>query len=84
MSEWFRLLREGMEDAGSPKVGAELHDFATKALESRDDEEPYRFVHLVNARFVSGGTLVPTGDSIMWRGCIKDISGWSLGSFGSA
>jgi hypothetical protein len=43
------------------------------------------FVHLQNARYVSGKDLVPNDQNgMLWRGKIESIDGYSLGSYASS
>lgn len=43
------------------------------------------FVHLRNARYVSGREMVPTDETgMLWRGRIESIDGFSLGSYAAS
>ncbi|WP_223472873.1 MULTISPECIES: hypothetical protein [unclassified Pseudomonas] len=39
------------------------------------------FIHLKDARYISGATLIPTnGEGVLWRGSLDSVSGFSLGA----
>ena len=41
-----------------------------------------KYIHLKDARYVSGLDFVPSGlDGMLWRGSLDSVSGFSLGSF---
>jgi hypothetical protein len=43
------------------------------------------FIHLKDARYVSGKDIVPTtGSGMLWRGSIDSISGFSLGAYNAS
>ena len=43
------------------------------------------FLHLKDARYVSGNDIVPpNGNGVLWRGDIDSVSGFSLGSYNPA
>ena len=46
--------------------------------------EDLAYLHLRDARFLSGGALVPPigRPGALWRGRLEDVTGWSLGSLG--
>lgn len=46
---------------------------------SEEDELPAQFVHLKNAKIVSGDLVLPTGPGVLWRGKIGSVSGFFLG-----
>lgn len=40
------------------------------------------FIHLKDARYISGQAVVPsTGSGLLWRGGIDSVSGFSLGTY---
>ena len=59
-------IRGGFAQWGQPET-ASIHD---------------DFIHLKDARYVSGKDIVPTnGNGMLWRGRINSVSGFSLGSY---
>lgn len=50
---------------------------------SADEHATYDYLHMRAARYVTGSSLTPSGpDGVLWRGRLRDVRGWSLGSFG--
>ncbi len=59
-------VRESFAKWGGPE-GTSLHE---------------NFIHIKDARYVSGKDVVPnTGSGMLWRGSIDSVSGFSLGSY---
>jgi hypothetical protein len=59
-------VREGFAQWGQPET-ATLHE---------------DFIHLKDARYVSGKDIVPsTGIGMLWRGSVDSVNGFSLGSY---
>jgi hypothetical protein len=47
---------------------------------SSEESIPQGFLHLRDAHYVTGGGFLPTPpQGMLWRGCIADITGWSIG-----
>jgi len=50
--------------------------------EEKDKLPPPEYVHIRNARFYQPGQKgMPTGNSVLWRGRLSEVGGFSLGSF---
>lgn len=83
-------LADSGPEAGTPsEVGRYLSQLAIPWSESRarweqapdGDVGPFElplFIHLVGAKFLSGGALVPA-DGVPWRGRLSQVAGWSYG-----
>ncbi|GAA1395396.1 hypothetical protein ACFQZ4_54105 [Catellatospora coxensis] len=57
--------------------------FQSVDLNRPADEEPvYGYLHLRDARYLSGGAVSPQypNAGFLWRGRISEINGWTLGS----
>lgn len=49
--------------------------------ENPDDRPPPQFIHLINSKcFSAGDEPLPSNRGVLWRGKIKAVSGFSLGS----
>ena len=86
---WARLV-EGVSE--SILRGREEHRAAENAVEGLSEryrhllahEDRTTYIHLTDARVLAPvGSAVPTG-GMHWRGRLSQVSGWSLGSIGSA
>lgn len=97
-TEWLATVLDQYEQnitAGNSSGGLrEVFEFGHKdSLELADRREKLEipalargFLHMKNARIVTGTNYLPVG---LWRGALADITGWSLGwidpkSLGSA
>lgn len=50
--------------------------------EERDSLPPPEYVHIKNARFYQPGQKgMPTDTALLWRGRLREVGGFSLGSF---
>lgn len=45
---------------------------------------PRGYIHLKDARYLFEKSTVPSSGGFLWRGKIKDVSGFSIGSFGDS
>ena len=87
-SEWIKRavaqLREGGAGANADSIDEWLnfvHDGESEKWDERDAQDllgrARRFIHMRDVRILnSPGVNLP-----LWRGALKDITGWSLGSF---
>jgi hypothetical protein len=78
-ADWFERMAAGREEddlAGQfvRSVSEEMDRLDREAGEGESDEDP-EFLHLVDARLVSGDTTVGVGH---WRCRVSDVSAWSL------
>jgi hypothetical protein len=75
----MKLLAEASGGALTQVIEALGSNFAGPG-ELELDEEEFDRIHLIEARFVLGGSLMPSPPGFAWRGRLKDVSGWSIGS----
>jgi hypothetical protein len=47
------------------------------------DDLEFDRIHMVDVQYVMGGGLMPSNEGLVWRGRLKDVSGWAIGSIGS-
>ena len=61
------------------KQGEHVRNQRTNSLVYMDPE----FLHLINAFYLAGSSFMPgaKNSGFVWRGKIKDVSGWNLGKF---
>jgi ABC-type bacteriocin/lantibiotic exporter with double-glycine peptidase domain len=60
-----------------------LQSICTNLPENEEQESQFRnveFIHLKNAKFFAGGSLIPTNRAVYWRGRLSSIDGFSLGN----
>ena len=72
-------IREMFAHYGSFYKKTRDGDAPQVAPENRDAPE---FIHLVNAQFFVGSSLIPTDQKIWWRGRIAEVDGFILGVLG--
>ncbi|MGH8039278.1 MAG: hypothetical protein ACREPD_16185 [Stenotrophomonas sp.] len=53
-------------------------------VEVPDDQSTPTFIHLCNAKFYAPGSSdsIPSGEGVLWRGAITDVSGFFFGVLG--
>ena len=54
-------------------------------IDRGEDVEPLpdpRFIHLADAKYVTGETITPASGGMLWRGRLSEIDGYSMGVFG--
>lgn len=78
-------LKDSRDDFNiGTSVGDSLEDFFNKLNEAKAKSEDkkigeYKFIHLIDARYVSpDGSIVPTEQGFLWRGKIDSIDGFTL------
>jgi hypothetical protein len=74
--DWFAAAEQSAR-ASAGDVAGML--FATLAPEEDEDVTGTpTYLHLAEARYISGSKLMPGGDGIFWRGRLDQVSGWNL------
>lgn len=53
-------------------------------LEEGEERGEAGFIHIADARIVSGASTIPQGSGLLWRGRLSEVIGYSLGSLGPA
>ncbi|WP_109507344.1 hypothetical protein [Nocardioides speluncae] len=70
-------------DKAVGEIAAQLREGLRRPADGERDAEGEvfveRYVHLVNARYVVGGSFVPAQGGMFWRGRLQSVDGWSLG-----
>lgn len=61
-------------------LGDEAERNLKETMEKGGMIEPPHFIHLKEAKVISGSLLVPSNHGMLWRGKISTINGFSLGS----
>ena len=57
-----------------------VQDAMTGLVDGTDAERTVEFLHLTDARYVSGSAFLPHGrHGVLWRCRVSDVSGWSMG-----
>lgn len=57
-----------------------VQDALTGLMDGTDAERTVEFLHLTDARYVSGSAFLPHGrHGVLWRCRVSDVSGWSMG-----
>lgn len=74
----------GFEEAGqNVKDLFKLYKKDYDEPEGNAPRNPPSFIHLENARFLISEGMVPTsGDGVLWRGRISEITGFTFAKFG--
>lgn len=89
---WASNLEAKLDESGThgltPLFDILHEKYAALAADTeadRDDEDP-QYIHLTNARFMSGPLLVPEREdaNFTWRGRLSEVAGWAVGSLGSS
>src|SRR5690606_9073723 len=83
IEEYFRLLGGLLSGGDSESATAKSFDRIGDEVRASVEAEggPSDFVHLRNARFLSGTALVPTPPAgMLWRGSLSAVQGFSIGS----
>jgi hypothetical protein len=84
--EWAEAIAASMGDASDVfrsflGIGDDSEDPAeTKEIAPWDR----RAIHLIEAKQSHGSSLVPTNAGIPWRGRLRDVNGWSMGTLARA
>lgn len=87
---WLEAVAVQHEEAGQEPAGnfGRALQEAFQIVDGRvseDDAVPAEaadeFIYLRDAAYFVGGQLVPTNANMHWRGRIREIAGWSIGSF---
>jgi hypothetical protein len=90
MQRWLTLNADRFPAGEVAQVLSDhLRDIALSVTPGKDDsdEEPEQtgvapsYIHLTDARFVHGDGIVPNDCSLLWRGRLSRVTGWSLGAF---
>lgn len=68
--------------AGADKSAESAPDAGEQDADDDDQKQPPEFIHLRDARIISGTQVTPTNDGIWWRGRISEVDGWFLGTLG--
>jgi hypothetical protein len=71
LGDMTEVLRDAMKRAD-----------ADHSEQDDDDLDNFGYIHLVNARYVGGGTFIPTTGGMLWRGRLTSISGFNFGTVG--
>lgn len=58
------------------------HDLSGDEAELSKLMDDDLFIHLVDAKYVTGMNALPSEGSLFWRGRIDRVEGWSLGALG--
>ena len=84
--EFFEEYGRAMGLAGLPRleedfraVGEELQRALSALPEGAGPVPPPHFVHLKDARMLTGPELVPTNRGVLWRGHLSSVDGFSVG-----
>ncbi|MBF9131691.1 hypothetical protein I0C86_22375 [Plantactinospora sp. S1510] len=86
---WFRELGDFVEASTDTPEARSLADYLGELMSGiakpDDDDDQvvatlrYGYIHLVNARYVSGSRVMPSQGSTLWRGRLSEIAGFSIG-----
>lgn len=44
-----------------------------------EDERPPQYIHLMNAKLLTGSAAIPSNTGVLWRGKISSVTGFHLG-----
>lgn len=87
MHDWLRMNADQFPDGEVAQILADhLRQLAAEATPTSadsddDDGQPSAsYIHLADARYVDAQGAYPGRGSLLWRGRLSGISGWSLGS----
>lgn len=87
---WTSSLETALDDAGShglTPLFEGLHEryAALAAAEDCDDDDPI-YIHLIDARVMSGPLLIPgtQNSGFTWRGRLSEVAYWAVGSVGAS
>jgi hypothetical protein len=76
---WEGALGTGEHSKGYIEPWRELAlTMETEDSES-EDAPPPRYIHLADAKYIYGTSIIPTSEGMLWRGLISKVSGFSLG-----
>jgi hypothetical protein len=92
--KYLEGIAQGFESAtGNQKIGQILAESYRNAsqeyLKIRKDEgleelPPRLYIHLSNAKFIFGNTIVPTETGVYWRGRLEEVDGFSFGAMSAS
>ncbi|MEU5945122.1 hypothetical protein ABZ793_06115 [Micromonospora sp. NPDC047465] len=87
---WFQELGDFIEQAAdrpdARSLADELGELMSEVGKPADGEDgfvstlQYVFIHLINARYVQGSQLMPNQGTMLWRGRISEVAGFSVGT----
>ncbi len=85
LDHFTELISQAGEVASGIGTGLQEAYRQSDLQRSSGDDVEYGYLHLLNAKYFLGGQeTVPGSGSVIWRGRISEVSGWSIGSVGSA
>jgi hypothetical protein len=76
--QWAKALGGGENARFAEERWSKVGEDDLAALEHAATPR-FSYVHLKNARFVTGTMLVPTKGGMLWRGRLSEVSGFSFG-----
>lgn len=84
LKEYARQWRGAMSD---PEIAEEVEriiidqgEESIRKLEAQESPPRNAFIHLRNARYITGHVIAPQEGGLLWRGRLSEVSGWSLGA----
>jgi hypothetical protein len=85
--QYFKCITQELSSVENGDLLAKNFSLINELINERESELEKKplpeFIHLKNARFFSGGNLVPSNQGVYWRGRLTEIDGFNLGTLSS-
>lgn len=80
--KWLARQAELIDPHGETGVAGSLSRWGVDALTADYPDFVEYYLHLDNARYLSGGQLVPTADTVLARVRLSEVGAWNFGQLG--
>ena len=82
---WLEALANRVSGSGAGFLGLLTEEFKMDGVRSADPDWQENYVHLVDARFLTGSAPWPelSTPGTLWRGRLGSVDGWAWGRLGA-
>ncbi|MCA1577058.1 MAG: hypothetical protein LC794_06805 [Acidobacteria bacterium] len=80
-TRWINEMRYDTDSETSDDLNDQPNEAASSESANPRSESERRFIHLREAKFYLGGTVIPgEGDGFLWRGKVSSVDGFTSGT----